>query len=71
MGVYTLVMSRGRPQGEDRQRIVLNVRSALAAEVKALAEAERRSMNSQVELLIERGLQDWPRMTPVVAEVAA
>lgn len=65
-------MSSGRPKGQERHRIILNVRAALAHEVKALAEQERRTLNSQVELLIERGLQDWPRVALALPqEVAA
>lgn len=64
-------MSSGRPKGQERHRIILNVRGELADEVRMLAAQERRTINSTVELLIERGLRDWPRFAtepePLVA----
>lgn len=67
MGVYSLDMTSGRPKGQGRQRVILNLPVELADEVRALADHERRTINSQVELLIERGLKTWARLDGVAA----
>lgn len=57
MQVSTLSRRIGRPAIAGRQRFVLQLPDELADQVRAVAEAERRSINAQMQVLIERGLE--------------
>lgn len=47
---------RPRPIQPFKVRVILNLNPDLAAELRALAERERRPLTTQVEILVEKGL---------------
>lgn len=49
------------PMSEQRVRLPLRIPASLKARLVVLAEREHRSLNKQIEFLLDRGVQDEER----------
>lgn len=53
-----LVADRRRSRRQQKERILLNFPPELAQRVRDLAERERRSLTTQIQVLVERALEE-------------